>query len=358
MALAPDLLMVAPHIAAVWLAALRRPAWSGLAAGIAFLANAKGIFVLAACLAWNPAGALWTLAGFAFPVAVQLALLDTQGALTSYWIQVWDWGFTYSGRTFVEHPLREGVVRMLSWAGFQATAVLAAVYLWWKERQSSPAKLLAWALISIVGVAAGWRFFPRYYFQLLPVVALAGARGLCLMPRKYVVVLLALLAVPLVRFGPRYVQLAVGDTPWRDLAMSNDSRQAASLLKAMAQPGDTLLVWGYRPDIYALTRLPAGSRFLDSQPLTGVLADRHLTHSDVLYPAIAAHNRGELVTTQPALLVDGLGPYNPKLAIGTFDDLRPWLNDYQEFARTPGCVLYRRKPTAPSSMAPASPKTR
>lgn len=357
MALAPDLLMVAPHIAAIWLAALRRPAWSGVAAAIAFLTNAKGVFVLATCLLWNPGSALWTLAGFAFPVAAHLALLDAQGALTSYWVQVWDWGLTYSRQTFVEHPLREGAVRTLSWAGFQAAAVLAALYMWWKDRRSNSTALLAWALVSLVGVAAGWRFFPRYYFQLLPVVAAAGARGLCLLPRRQAIFLLALLFVPVARFGPRYVQLAVGNTRWRDLAMSSDSRQAADVLKAHSRPGDTLLVWGYRPDIYALTRIPAGSRFLDSQPLTGVLADRHLTHSDVVYPVQAAHNRRELATAQPTFVVDGLGAYNPKLAIGAFDDLRPWLGGYEEFARTAGCILYRRTTTAPSSTAFASPET-
>lgn len=361
MALAPDMLMIAPHIAALWLAALRRPAWSGLAAGVAFLTNSKGAFVLAACLAWNPSAAFWTLAGFAFPVALHLALLDAQGALTSYWLQVWDWGFTYSRNSFVGNPLRAGLLRTLSWAGFHLTVLGAALVGRTPGSARSalaPPPLLTWFLISLVAVAAGWRFFPRYYFQLLPVVVLAGARGLCILPRKYTVALLLLLLIPAARFGPRYIQLATGDTTWRDLAMSNDSRQASEILKSKANPTDTLLVWGYRPDIYALTRLPAGTRFLDSQALTGVLADRHLTNSDVLYPFLAAHNRGELVTTQPRFIVDGLGPYNPKLAVAAYEDLKPWLDQYEEFARTSGCILYRRKAIAPSSTEPASPGTR
>ena len=52
MALAPDLLTVVPHIAAVWLAWKGRSFWAGFAAGIAFLCNPKGAFVLAACLVW------------------------------------------------------------------------------------------------------------------------------------------------------------------------------------------------------------------------------------------------------------------------------------------------------------------
>ncbi len=356
MALAPDLLMVAPHIAAVWLAALRRPAWSGFLAGIAMLLNAKGLFVLAVCLLWNPAGAVWTLAGFAFPVAVHLAWLDVQGALMGYWVQVWDWGFKYSSRTFVEHPVRESFARTLNWAGFQATAVIGALIYWGRRRDKTSVKLLAWALVSLAGVGTGWRFFPRYYFQLLPVMALAGARGIALLDRKQAAAVLLLLVIPLARFGPRYVQLGLGDRSWRDLAMSKDAQQAAGILNSRAGRGDTLFVWGYRPDLYPLTRIPAGTRFLDSQALTGVLADRHLASTEVLYPQIAERTRKELALTQPTFVVDGLGPYNPALAISQYPDLGEWLLQYREVARTRGTVIYRLN--APASTAPASPEMR
>jgi 4-amino-4-deoxy-L-arabinose transferase-like glycosyltransferase len=52
MALAPDLLMIAPHIGAVWLAWRRRAFWAGLVAGVAMLINTKAMFVVAACLLW------------------------------------------------------------------------------------------------------------------------------------------------------------------------------------------------------------------------------------------------------------------------------------------------------------------
>ena len=42
--------------------------------------------------------------------------------------------------------------------------------------------------------------------------------------------------------------------------MSNDSAAAARAMKTA--PGDTLLVWGYRPDLFALTGLRTGTPFL------------------------------------------------------------------------------------------------
>jgi len=191
-------------------------------------------------------------------------------------------------------------------------------------------------------VAAGWRFFPRYYFQLLPVFTLAGARGLMLMRPRWRVALLSLLLIPLVRFGPRYVTLASElfhgrAQAWSDIAMNQDSREAAELVRAMAGPADTLLVWGYRPDVFVYTRLPAATRFLDSQPLTGVLADRHLTTVKVTAPEMAARNRAEIAGARPSFIVDGLGPLNPALGVERFLPL----GEYDVAGRTAMSVVYR-----------------
>jgi hypothetical protein len=203
--------------------------------------------------------------------------------------------------------------------------------------------MLAWLLLSLIGVAAGWRFFPRYYFQLLPVMALLAARGYTLLGRCRFI-MLALLLIPLVRFGPRYVMLASDlahgrQSNWSDLALNQDSKAVSD----RTGPTGTLLVWGYRPDIFAYTRMPAGSRFLDSQPLTGVLADRHLISSQPVAPEWAARNRRELIASDPTWIVDGLGPLNPALAITNFPDLREWLGNYREIGRTRFSIIYRLK---------------
>jgi hypothetical protein len=332
MALAPDLLMVLPHIAAVYLAWRGRAFWSGLAAGIALLVNAKAFFLLAACALWMWRAWPWLLGGFALP---NLAALWWFGR--PYIEEVWRWGALYSEQTFA---FATGITRSLDWAGFHCALVVAAAFALWREKQW---RMLMWLILFLGAVAAGWRFFPRYYFQLLPVMALAASRGYVLLGPKRVIVWLLLL-IPLVRFGPRYLILANDwmhgrETEWTDLALNQDSRAAADRI---GREG-TLLVWGYRPDIFAYTRMPAGSRFLDSQPLTGVLADRHLTNSDAAAPDLAARNRRELSETKPAWIVDGLGPLNPELAIVRYPDLRDWLSNYSETARTRFSIIYHRK---------------
>lgn len=334
MALAPDLLLIAPHVAAVYLAVRGRTFLAGLLAGAGLLVNSKAIFVLAVCLLWTGRGWPWLVAGFLLPNAAAFAWFGRP-----YYEEVWKWGAAYSEQAF---SLGTGLVRTADWLGFHAAIVAGAAWFLWKERNW---RMGGWLVFSLAGVAAGWRFFPRYYFLLLVPVSLMAARGYVLLGQRRIVMIL-LLIVPLVRFGPRYAILArdlVEHRPhhWSDLKLSEDSAAAARLL---TDKSGSLLVWGYRPDVYAYSRMRAGTRFLDSQPLTGVLADRHLTNSDAVLPELAAKNRRELVATQPTYIVDGLGPLNPALAITRYADLREWLSGYREVGRTALSVIYERTP--------------
>jgi hypothetical protein len=124
--------------------------------------------------------------------------------------------------------------------------------------------------------------------------------------------------------------------------MDCDSRAASEKLRALSHPGDTLFVWGFRPDIFIDSQLPAGTRFLESQPISGVLADRHLFSSESIAPDFTAPNVRELLTTTPTWIVDGLGPYNSSLALSRQSSLAGWFSHYTEVARTDFSILYRR----------------
>ena len=345
---ASDLLMLAPHLAAVWLAP-RRPFWSGVLAAVAFWINPKGLLVAAVCVLWNPAGVVAMAAGFASVSAAMLAWLAGTGALAPYWEQVWHWGRLYAASPFEGAPLRNGIMRTLGWAGFHAAIVTAAAWCWIKREAA--ARWVAWLAISLAGVAAGMRFSPRYYFLLLPEVVMLPARGFALLKGHARFAICLLLLIPLVRFAPAYVTAARG-ADWRDTAMDRDSRAAAALVRAMAKPGDTLFVWGYRPEDYVYTRLPAATMYLDAQPLTGVPADRHLTQSAPVETEAPRQRRAELARSAPTFILDGLGLYNPRLAIGNYPDLRAWLGNYREAGRTGGTVIYRREAGAGSAGAP------
>jgi hypothetical protein len=337
---APDLAMILPHLLAIHFARtatgrFARAGLGGLFAGLAIWTNSKGVLVALACGLWSPAAA-----------ALGLAIGATQLLIPGVWDQVWAWGAVYSADPFVANPLREGMVRTLNWAGFHATAVIGAALFFVLRSPGSRGdkwRAAGWVVLSLIGVLAGARFFPRYYFQLLPVAVVLGARGMMLLPRVATRVALGLLLlVPVVRFGPRYVELALhGDAGWADTALNRDSRAVSARIRSLSRPGDTILVWGYRPDILVYCEMPLGAPFLDSQPLTGVLADRHLTSTKVSYSELAPRNRAQLSRTAPTWVVDGLGPINPALAIESYRDLANWRSGYREVFRTAATVVYR-----------------
>ena len=164
----------------------------------------------------------------------------------------------------------------LNWLGFHVVLVIGARCVVWRE--DAEWKFLAWAHDSAMPAwSLGWRFFPRYYFLLLPALAIPAARGLTLMrSRAVLAIALAAMIVPLsgsVRATPMLAN-------WNDLAMDRDSREA-SRDRARGSPrrvdstyGGTgrrctsIQDCGRRRDIWRARRM------------TGVPADRHLTQSD------------------------------------------------------------------------------
>lgn len=318
MVLGPDLLTLAPVLGAVLLR--ERPFWAGAVLGIGFHFNVKALLFLV--LIPNP----WALLGFA-------AVAAPVFAWPGYFEQVWSWGSQYASTTFLPHPLQAGAMKTLGWLGFHAALVVAAIRGKWDRR------VILWLLATSFCVIAGFRFFPRYYFHLLPPLCLLASQGLPKFGQwRWAVV--ALLVIPLIRFAPGYWRVERS----KDLAMYRDARHAAQIIDENRQPGDTLFTWGYRPEIDALTRMPGGTPFLESQPLTGVFADRHLTEAGpVRQLAWQEHPRTTLTKTSPTFVVDGLGRYNPALAITRYPELKEWLKQYETIAITNGCIVYRRK---------------
>ena len=80
--------------------------------------------MLAVCALWAPGGRC--SAGFAAMTGAASAWMWAAGALAGYWDEVWRWGRIYAGTTFVDSPLKNGLLRTLNWAGFHAAIVIAA----------------------------------------------------------------------------------------------------------------------------------------------------------------------------------------------------------------------------------------
>ena len=348
MALTPDLLALPFHLLAVGALAAGQPMLAGVFCGVALGFNGKALLILLLCVLWRWWETPRILAGFALPVFVLAGWMATQGCLVDHWRQVWVWGAAYSRDTPLVDPLVEGLRRTLNWAGFHVAIVAAAAWALVRERDRRW-RLLVWIAISLGSAWMGWRFFPRYFFQLLPALALPAARGFSIAPPRWRAALVALLAIPLIRFLPTSVQLAAETLQGqphasRDLALFEDSRRAARIVNSVPGRDRTALVWGYRPELYALAGLTPGTRYMDSQPLSGVLADRHLTESRGTFPELSRENRAALLVTRPPeWILDGLGPINGQLSVfNAATGLAPWRPFYDEAGRTATVIVYLR----------------
>jgi 4-amino-4-deoxy-L-arabinose transferase-like glycosyltransferase len=336
--LEPDTLLLAPNLAAVYLARRRRPFWAGLVCGVAFLLNAKAVFVLAACAVFDFAGWPLLVLGFLFPNIVALGWLQWIGALPDFSAQVWRWGLLYAADPEGRVTMGRGLQLMLNWAWLHGALLIpAAAWFWWRERDGSRVRLGAWAAISLVAVAVGWRFYPHYFMQILPPLTIMAARGMAQLFAQRRTALITVIAVTMiiavVRFNPFRTR--------QETDMGRDSKNAVRLIEGLKQPGDTIFIWGSRPDIVALTRLPIASRLWDSQPLTGVPADRHIATSRPLDEDWARENRQQLTRSRPTILVDGLTGFNLALGLQNYPDLAEWFKQYCPAASTGLTVVYR-----------------
>jgi hypothetical protein len=198
----PDTLMVAPHLAAVYLAFRRRPLLAGLAAGLAFQLSVKGALVLVSAGLFCAATELPMLfVGFLIPSAAVALWLAAAGAQADYIEQVWRWGLLYTGSPTAEN----GFPVLFHWLGFHVALVAAAIWYWLRSSVSNDEperrRTLAWFVVSLGGVSLGLRFAPRYFMQLLPPLAMAAARGFSLAPRMARLLIAAALLIPAIRLA-------------------------------------------------------------------------------------------------------------------------------------------------------------
>lgn len=257
------------------------------------------------------------------------------------------------------------------------------------------ALLLIWFVVSFAGVMLGGRFYAHYFLQTLPSLCLIGARGVTGVisslkarsesSRRLIIALLVIgFIFTLVRFHGRGVLLAIDwargttsrfNATWYHTVRDHEERMAAAAVRdipdeadaadrfgleairaggprtsAAGGPSDYVFVWGYRPEIYFWSGLLPASRFLSTQPLTGVPADIHYFGDDyrsVLDEASTALARGQLIRdlqeTRPKYIVDELGMFNSGLSINSYPELKEFMTDYKATGAVARFMIYCRR---------------
>jgi hypothetical protein len=255
--------------------------------------------------------------------------------------------------------------------------------------------LLIWFVTSYVGLTVGGRFYSHYFFQIVPSLCLIGARGLIGITaaisawrqglrRTAIALLIIGFLITVVRFHSRTVSLASDwvrgtrsetTAGWFHERLNSEEQAVAARVRELPDqgngadrvgpeamrvggprtraaegPADYLFVWGYRPEIYYWSGLLPASRYLSTQPLTGVPADVHYFgdgYRSLLPEDLTAAARAQLVRdleeTRPKYIVDELGFFNSDLSIQSYPELREFMTGYKARGTTGRFFIYLRK---------------
>lgn len=158
-----------------------------------------------------------------------------------------------------------------------------------------------WLLLgmSVLGVVAGFRFFPHYLLQLIPAVALLAAAGAARRPQRVRPAALLGAAAAVVALALAVTQ-AVEPVP-------RVQRDLDAYVRRTTTPDARILVWGNLPEVYWRTgRRPAGG-YTHTEFVTGYSGGRrHQVASEANVPEVDLYRRfvTRLRHERPVLVLD------------------------------------------------------
>jgi hypothetical protein len=138
----------------------------------------------------------------------------------------------------------------------------------WAAKTAERTALFGLLFASAIGTAAGARFYPHYYIQLIPPLALLAAPyyarlwSRTIQPPQWLLpgVTYAWLALTIVFFSIKH---------WTGLASLRAPSEAGQYLLTHSDPVNRIFVWGQRPDIYLDAQRRPACRYITTFPLTG-----------------------------------------------------------------------------------------
>ncbi len=334
--------------------------WAGVAMWGALLLKFTYIGLVPVLLLWaGRSGALPLLAGLALPTALLVAIGAVCGALDPAWQAVIGFNIRHAQVDAVPWPrlpkaLLRGGTRVLTGAPLAVVAGLLGLF---AARQ--PRK---WLPLGVWLAACGQLLLQRKLWLwhwnplILPLCLAAGLylpRALWRRPR-WVLAAALLLAVPTGlgtaqevarRLAPGNRVDVLGRYVWGGGDFSALEVAAVGLrVRALAQPDDELLVWGFEPGVYLSSGLSPGTRWLYDYPLTVGLA-----------PTARAAAVAEVVARLPAIRwwivfrndANALEHLDSKTELAQIPALQQALErDYRLVAELADAAIYERAPTA------------
>jgi len=273
-------------------------------------------------------------------------------------IVLWKQGILYEAFywTIVDHDIphvfwSKGIVNTLAFFGLCLPLVVGAIMAYrdkgktWAKRKAEQTALFGLLVASSIGAAAGARFYPHYYVQLIPPLALLAA--------PYYAQLWSGRKPPphwLLRPGVAYAWLALtiiafAVVHWTGLASRRGPSEAGQYLSTHGAPDDRIFVWGQTSKIYLDAHRRPACRYVETFPLTGHIFGGPLPGLDTrsrILPGAWTTLVQDFARHPPAYIVDVQDPGNAEYPVKDFPILAKLLAEkYQPVAHTAEGVIYR-----------------
>jgi hypothetical protein len=237
----------------------------------------------------------------------------------------------------------KGIVNTLTFVAACLPLVIGAVLACrdtdeiWAGKTAERTALLGLLAVSVIGVAVGARFYPHYYIQLIPPLALLAASYYArLWSRK--------MQPPqwFLRPGVTYLWLALtiiafSIKHWTGLAP-----------RRVPSPDDRIFVWGQSPEIYLHARRRPACRYITTFPLTGYVFGGPIPGFDTrsrILPGAWTTLEQDFARHPPTYIVDVQSdPRTAQYTVKDFPILAGLLKErYQPVARTAEGMIYRMR---------------
>ena len=218
----------------------------------------------------------------------------------------------------------------------------------WSRRTAERTALLGLLAASAIGAAAGGRFYPHYYVQLIPPLALLAAPYYAqvwsrkIQPFHWLLrptTTWAWLALTVVVFSIKY---------WTGLAPQRAPFEAGRYLITHSAPGDRIFVWGQRPEIYLDAHRRPACRYITTFSLTGYVFGGPIPGLDTrsrILPGAWTTLEQDFARHQPIYIVDVQAEANTAhYPVEDFSMLARLLAErYQLVAHTSDAEIYRMR---------------
>jgi 4-amino-4-deoxy-L-arabinose transferase-like glycosyltransferase len=301
---------------------------------------------------WLFTGTLISLAAVALPFALTGSLDDFLYANLSYnWVYVrlitWAERLEYMG----------AIIFFLAVAApFVAGAAAGLVVIFRRRAQAMDYVLILWAIASAIGVASGGRFFPHYFLQLMPSLAVLtgiviydrfanGGHQTLSRPAWIVATALIVISVgttTVVYLAPRQAEQQIVEQVYFQKEWEVSSQELGAYLKDRTGPNDLIFNYGRESQVYF---------YADRQPAIPYFYDWYVHYEDDGMEKVMTG----LKESPPVYFVDSnQAPLFPDWEAAHPAELREFLDENYDYAgRIAFADVYRLKGYTGPSVASA-----